>query len=522
MNKNIIGKINSILLAALMLAMVSCSSDIDDTVAPRSQSLKYNISDAGMMATGVSTRASIDNSTMTTKFEVGDEAGVFGVKDGKIVDGLNNLKLKYNVNGFWDATAAVSYDASLDGVKFYGYYPYDQDATFDASAQDPFSDYVSTLTPSTDQSTNTKFNDNDIMTSEAATIDAQFHSVTLNMSHRLSLINVELPNSSYIFTNAEPYVMSKAENASFSIGGEVVNPYFDSNTQSYRLLVKPNSDKELKVSFTDNGKQCNVEINNTNTIGAGQYANYVIDGGASLTNMTLQVGDYFLSDGNIVSKDSTLTEEQKAKVIGIVYQLGTTEAIKTANANWNHAMVIGTTTSKGKWGDKKGSTTSAENNAGWRNWYNSYGITDLGTPSADKVDLTTLTPNGYEETNAWRNIPSDLTIGGYTIDVVSGFHAADEAQATEHPTPGASTKWFIPSIYEWIQISSAAEAVNASLASCGGTALGLPMAKPGYHSSSIRGAAATWTYLGKGSSASTLINANGCATAATYRWILAF
>lgn len=522
MKTNIFGKINGLLIACAVMVLASCSSDIDDSAATtNSQALRFNISAKDMVADN-STRALIDNATMTTNFEVGDAAGVFGVKDGKIVEGLNNLKLTYNVNGFWDAASAINYDTSLDGVKFYGYYPYNADATFDAMAQDPFANYVSGFEPTTDQSATAKFNDNDLMTSSAATIDGQFHSVTLSLNHRLSLVDVELPNSSYIFTNAEPYVMAKAENVAFKLGNEVVNPYFDSNTQSYRLLVTPNSTKTLTVSFTNNGDKRNVSIDNISKIGAGQFANYVVDGGASLTNTTLQVGDFFLSDGNIVSKDSVLTDEQNDKVIGIVYQLGTTEAIQKANANWKHAMVIGITTANGKWGNRKGSTTSSENNAGWKNWYNGYGLADLGTTSAAKVDLSTLTATGYENTMAWRSVAPDMTIGGYTIDVVSGFHAADSIQAATNPAPSASTKWFIPSVFEWMQVSKAQSAVDASLDKCGGEVLDLPKAKPGYHTSNIRGAAATWTYMGKGSAASTLLNANGCSTSATYRWILAF
>jgi Cu/Ag efflux protein CusF len=517
----IINKFPYFILATLLLMLAGCSSDDVVSGLTNASGLKFSITDQGMTSVSTFTRATIDSTTMTTTFEVGDEVGVFGVKDGKVVSGINNLKLTYNSNGFWTAESSVDYSTDLDGVTFYGYYPYSADMEFDASLADPFATTVVNEEISSQQSTQSLFNTADLMTSSGATVDATYHSVTLVMNHRNALVNIELPNSSYVFTNADPYVLTKASNVSFKKGDETINPYFDESGQVYRFIISANDTSSITVSFTNNEKTHHAMVSTLYGIGAGQYAEYVIDGGVSLTMMTLQVGDYYLSDGRLVSKGSVLTDAQKEKVIGIVYKLGTTDAIAESNSSCTHAMVVGTTTYKGKWGNIKGSTTSDENTAGWKTWYTDYGLSDLGTTTASKIDMTTLAATGYESTQNWRKVPVDLTYGSYTIDMVRGFQTADSIQSAIGYTD-VSTSWFVPSLYEWEDISATATVVEESLSACGGTALGFPMTKPGYHSSNIRSAATTWTYLGGGSVAAKLFNGNSCSTPAFYRWVLAF
>lgn len=100
---------------------------------------------------------------------------------------------------------------------------------------------------------------------------------------------------------------------------------FDTEIQSYRLIVKANTSETLNVSYTDGDRQNNATINNLANINKGEYADYVIDGGVDLVSgYNLQVGDYYLSTGKLVSKDAELTAQQKAMVIGVVAKLGTT------------------------------------------------------------------------------------------------------------------------------------------------------------------------------------------------------
>lgn len=195
---------------------------------------------------------------------------------------------------------------------------------------------VMTSTPTGKQNTKGDYEAADLMVTTAATI-GQYNTVSLALQHQKAMVCVELPNSSYIFSNAgiDPYVLAKSENVQFSLNGTAVLPYFDESSQSYRFIVEPGQEGTLSVSFTNNGLERTYEVSGLSQMQRGQYAKYVIDGGALLVNTTLKVGDYYLADGRIVSKD-TPVEQLPDNIIGIVFKLGTTDALRSANSSWSH------------------------------------------------------------------------------------------------------------------------------------------------------------------------------------------
>ena len=145
------------------------------------------------------------------------------------------------------------------------------------------------------------------------------------------------------------------------------------------------------------------EATNLAQVASGQYAKYVIDGGASLVNMTLEVGDFYCADGRIVKKN---TSQLPDNVVGVVFKIGTTEAIRNANSCWSHAVVLAVKeNTKAKWGNHA-SPTSAQNAAGWRYWYKDYGLADQnGVTDKSKLDESIMAEEGFETTKAWRAVP---------------------------------------------------------------------------------------------------------------------
>ena len=278
-------KKNIFFLLALLPMLIGCSQDDTVSESPVQSPLRFNIYDASTSGNG--TRAVTEGSTMTTFFELGDKAGLYIVMNGNVVHA--NVQMTYNNSGFWEAPEEM--DASqLTGAQFYAYYPYSATAQFDASSSTPFAAMVNAVQPAHNQSAKADYEAADIMVSTACAI-GQYNAVSLPLKHQKAMVCMELPNSSYIFDNEglEPYVLAKAENAKFTLGETVVTPYFDETSQSYRLIIEPNETRNLKVVYVNNEETQSYEATNLAQVASGQYAKYVIDGGASLVNMTLEV-----------------------------------------------------------------------------------------------------------------------------------------------------------------------------------------------------------------------------------------
>ncbi|MFS6555291.1 hypothetical protein VPJ68_07375, partial [Parabacteroides distasonis] len=63
-----------------------------------------------------------------------------------------------------------------------------------------------------------------------------------------------------------------------------------------------------------------------------------------ISDYTLQVGDYLLNDGNLISKDETLSESQKANVAAIVFWAGDATAkdktLKADHSGCTHGLAV--------------------------------------------------------------------------------------------------------------------------------------------------------------------------------------
>ena len=509
-------KITSILTLVLTFVLNSCSSD-DYTMS------NFNVAALRFEITESHTRASINTTTMTTVFTVGDKAGVFGVKNGYVVEDLNNLPLTLNQSGFWSPATSLNYSVDMADIKFYAYFPYNENITFDASSETPFSEYINSLQVPLNQENVKNFNSADIMVTGACTVDTKLHYVKLNMTHVNCMVNVELPNSSYVFTNQgmEPYVLTKAENVQFKLGGKIVKPYFDTEIQSYRLIVKANTSETLNVSYTDGDRQNNATINNLANINKGEYADYVIDGGVDLVSgYNLQVGDYYLSTGKLVSKDAELTAQQKAMVIGVVAKLGTTDGISSSYKTATHAIVLSLNNgSLAAWGDYA-ATTSAENNAGWRNWWIDYGhgLANQNTTSAGSLKEDTFAEIGFEDTHSWMSVSNPLVIGGYTHSYNCVMIESYNIWCRTTVAPDITSGWYLPSLRDHINIEANRTAIDASLAKPQGDKISPDL----YWSTSLRAAGSNWCYSYGKTALADRYKGVGLKDKRLYRYLLAF
>ena len=81
-----------------------------------------------------STRASVTDEHLKTEFVDGDSIGIFSIKDGTIVDDINNIPLVYNVsNDSWNPVENSKTLYWYDGASYIAYYPYRKNITIDVS-----------------------------------------------------------------------------------------------------------------------------------------------------------------------------------------------------------------------------------------------------------------------------------------------------------------------------------------------------------------------------------------------------
>ena len=312
-------------------------SAMDGGIVSATQSFSVSVSDGGYSPTDPSPHTRATENGYTTTFTAGDKIGVFAVKDGAIVDGVNNLCLiATTATGGGSGSTLVWQDANgkaplnISGATYYAYYPYQETLSGSlspsgASAPDAatfFADVISQWTPSTAQGTYADYTAQDLMIAQGS---VSGKSLSFPMQHQMSLAVIDLPKTKYTLTSDPSYTwISDAPDTKFN--GFVPCRMSDG---TYRYLVKPTTDGLLSGSYTNSTSDIStttIEWNFTATIGASNYKTYKVDGGSTTTidkSHTLTAGDFYMKDGSLLAgTTASLTDAQKAACIGIVYWVG--------------------------------------------------------------------------------------------------------------------------------------------------------------------------------------------------------
>ena len=300
--------------------MVACSQDEDAKLAVNSNILKIEVVDSSIQQNGNVSRA-VTDVTYKTTFSDGDAIGIFAVNSDKEVF-IKNVLATYN-DGIWGIDGGrLSCTEDLETVTFYAYYPYKENITIDMTKEDPFETIVGNWTVYTDLSGD-RYTNNDLMTGEAS---ADGSTITFVMNHRMALMVAELPSVTYNFTNEvspelPSYSVSLRE-VKFSIGEQVIIPYYDKETTTYRVLVNPTKKVEQIggsfISSVDNGlKKYSIDATK---LKAGEYIYCEIDGGLQTVDHELKVGDLIYSNGALASVDDNAPVSDDC--VGVVYFVG--------------------------------------------------------------------------------------------------------------------------------------------------------------------------------------------------------
>lgn len=449
--------IQKALLFICSFMVLSCSQEEEYNAPDTTMNyFEINVMDAGVNSKDPHSRAVTDGDFKTT-FSEGDKIGLFAVKSNAVLDGLNNVCLTYD-GSKWTVSGGTNlpYTEEQANADYYVYYPYNESLTssFDPTQADPFASIVSGWTIGEDLEGD-NYTNKDLMTSAAttATGSGQKFALDFTLSHRMSLVVVELPAVTYNFTNEGMSSYSvQASGISFAIESTTVKPFYDATNGHYRLLVKPETEVTINGKFTSGvEKKYDIAITDGG-LPKGTYAYYTIDGGGSSSTPvthTLQVGDYYCADGSLVSKD----QPAPANAIGIVYQLGTTDAIKADFPSCDHGLVYALKRVEGEAAKWSTAQPLAE-------WY--------GEGTGYNFLMTTTAVRGYEDTKTWMGIAENEV---ENKDINSVMKSTLSNYRTTVALPPMTTNWYLPSVKEMVDIEANAAVINANLSVAGGDAL---------------------------------------------------
>lgn len=378
-------------------------------------------SKSGATASGTPVTRAAENG-YATQFTAGDACGLYIVSGGTVT--VANVRLTASAGSgdavVWTPDASAGTLWFTPGDRYFVYYPWQaapQGAptagqTVDAADDGAFfAALIDAWEPAADQSDYVAgYTASDLMTAEATVGDSAGGNVPLSfaMTHRMALAVVELPGTISLDGDIESVT------AAFS--GEAQPCRMADHT--YRYLVNPDAPTcpTLEGSYDDGAQRAFSIV--PSGIAAGGYKTYKVDGGIT-EETTLQVGDYFFSDG---SHSARLNP--KKTVIGIVFQINPDrigeaekEALKAKGVIAPRGLVM--------------AVKNAGTNLTWGPYEVVEGLTYCDTEEDNNNDIS-----GYGNCEHIRKAYSNF-------DNYLAFKAADDYN-TVCPAPATTTGWYLP------------------------------------------------------------------------------
>ena len=436
--------LHTIWVAAAVLLAASCErEELPGVGADGTQTLAITVTDGGYAPAnrdggspaGVPQTRAVENG-YTTEFTASDACGLYIVRGGKLAYANVKLTATAAADGTltWQPEAGVTLTGGFNGEAYYLYYPYQADMigktasvpTADMSDADFFAPLITGWIPKADQSIyTTGYTASDLMTATGtATKDGSTLKLSFAMTHRMALAVIELPKTKYVFSNT-PGIPDYTVLTSADFTGSDAKPCRMADG-SYRYIVNPTATAtKITGSYAGGSK----EFTFTPSATTGSYKTYKIDGGGVVVKQyNLQVGDYFLADGNLLPKETDEATVKNADVaaIGIVLKAGRdTEGDWTDNGDYK---LKGSATSMSEVHGYVLALRDAHAGCPWGSFE-----TEVG---CDRNQTTGF--NGYSST---QTIVAKVQ-GGNLQDAAYYATTGYEAQ---YPAPANTSGWFLPS-----------------------------------------------------------------------------
>lgn len=261
-------KLKTIFFVLSSLLLASCSNDDEQSIPlPANEQIRFEIGFDGQG--GMQSRATTAPD-FSADWEANDQIGLFIVKgNGGLQSSgnwIDNLPMTYS-GGTWTYTLPSGkeyYPNDGDKLHFYAYYPY-------KSGIDPI---AYTFSVETDQSDGADYNASDLLLAKRDDVANSSNAVSLQFSHALSLIQVEVKREVNVpFFNEADFTVTLTNVLPDAVLGwgsplsgtgtaaEIVMHKVDGMTNTYRALVPAQTlgtDSKVIFKQTTSGKEINM------------------------------------------------------------------------------------------------------------------------------------------------------------------------------------------------------------------------------------------------------------------------
>lgn len=448
------------IVSVALLLLSACSSDNDELPGVSSNTplnaLRIEISASDFAdANGISTRAT--NNSAATTFESNDRIGIIVLDNsGNVLS--DNIPYKYN-GSTWsfdnsndEGKTAVYYDNKA--ATYFAYFPYSPEANGITDA-DILAALKAKFPPCYDQRTEDAYRASDLLV-WSNTGGASLKKLNIEFTHAYSSLSLS-PSVTCKIDGAETsYIPSSVDDVSFTIGTAPLLPY-RTDDGSYRIIVSPQQ-TSARWFCSYKAKTYGGTMSETALAANNRYtSDPALNIGAYIFSCA-QIGDFYCknnsNEGYLIPGDASLTTEQQAACIGIVYstdvsRIGTaaTQALNTKGVSTPHGLVIAlTNASEGcQWGEYNKDENSDGNE---------------GEPfkaNTDQLQKQYNNVDGYSETHwiidTYENSGSDLQ-NTYTAFYHAARYGTAESSTDKYAAPTNTTGWFIPGMGQWWDILS--------------------------------------------------------------------
>lgn len=440
------------IIPLLLASLTACQKEEATDRLPTREQLFLTVADGGYAsADGAQSRAT-DNDLQTV-FEDGDKVGFFSVAKNNTLEADNICMTAKEVDGklIWETPAGTTL---LTADRYFIYYPYQPTLTggVDATkttAAEFFAPVVAAWTLTADQSTQALYTASDLMIGRGVMGERGSDGklpVSVTLNHAMGLVFISLPSLTYKFTNDSPIIPDytlPVSNAKFT--GFTPLAMGD---DKYRYLIKPGIDNTLQGTFVRNSESKKYSI--TANLAGGAAKTYSVDGGAKSISHTLAIGDFYMKDGTLISREETLNDE-KENCLGIVLKVGKDPAGSRFEDLADYTLKNGTTSAVIHAYVLALHGGNNNNQIAW----GSYG-TGVGTgQSRDDVKEDVVYaegPVGFHGYTYTQMIKAKAPSLGQAFQTAfpAAYYASDGYE-TNYPSPANSSGWFLPSIGQGMQ-----------------------------------------------------------------------
>ena len=408
-----------------------------------------------------STRTSVRDEHFKMEFVDGDSIGVFAIKDGAIMDNIDNAKLVYNMSsGSWNPVG----NGTLywyDGVSYVAYYPYRKNITIDLSKG--MDGAIASLTgneklqPAKDQSTTEKHIVSDLLVATGVPAIDNSSGIILNLlfQHQFALLVLQpqvyvgcfAPEKAGFVYHRESRVLG-TDSAAINVSLNGITPY-QIDSLKYCAIVPPQANARVTGNYmtTDGRDDTNIKINYSGSsisFTSGKcYTLKVISPvpGKGSIERKLYPGDFVFQneiDKRIEVHPGNGKLEEDGKIYDYENAIGMVitcdpEKMTDPECNkkgWTHAYVMGLENiGVAKWGDK---------------------VDEPDIPNMTTNDLLENNMNGYSETQVILNTYDDTQLKN---TYKAFFKIKDYRTKNKIPNDeNICSPWFMPSIGQWFDL----------------------------------------------------------------------